>query len=92
MWWDSLAYGYFCGNKNRVHSDEEKNMQDVMFETLCQILKLDSEACQGAALHGLGHLVHPDTEKVIRAWIAEHPDLPEEDVDYAEDCIAGRIM
>jgi hypothetical protein len=92
MWWDSLCYDYCCGNKDKVLSDEQRKMQDVMFETLSQILDLDREECQGAALHGLGHLRHPDTESLIRAWIAKHPELSEDELNYAEGCIRGDIM
>lgn len=51
MWWDSLCYDWHCGNRNREVGGEDLQMQDVMFETLASILALDSEICQGAALH-----------------------------------------
>ena len=60
MWWDSLCYDWHCGNRSRANGGEDQAMQDVMFETLARILELDSPRCQGDALHGLGHLHHPD--------------------------------
>lgn len=69
MWWDSLAYDWHCGNRSRANGGEDELMQDVMFETLSKILELDSATCQRAALHGLGHLHHPDTEPLIRRYI-----------------------
>ncbi|MBA3857498.1 MAG: hypothetical protein C0507_11375 [Cyanobacteria bacterium PR.3.49] len=70
MWWDSISGTYNIGRRTHTTSEDDRKIQDVMFETLTKILYLESEECQGAALHGLGHLRHPNTEKVIRDWIA----------------------
>jgi len=69
MWWDGLCYDWHMGRRSRANGGEDQLMQDVMFETLSKILDLDSEACQKAALHGLGHLRHPSTETVIRGFL-----------------------
>ena len=58
-------------------------MQDVIFETLSDLLKSDSTTCQGAALHGLGHLHHPKTPELINAYLAEHVSLDKEWKAYA---------
>ena len=58
-------------------------MQDVMFETLSRILELDSPTCQGAALHGLGHLHHPDTEQLIRRYIERNKSIDPALREYA---------
>jgi len=83
MWWDSLCYDWHCGNKKRSRGGEDLAMQDVMFETLTEILALDSEVCQGAALHGLSHLHHPATEELIQNYLKMHPSLNEEWRDAA---------
>ena len=83
MWWDLLAGDYSTGSRNRASSDEDRRMQDVMFDTLCQILDLGSEECQGAALHGLNHLRHPETDKAIHKWIRAHPELSAGDIEHA---------
>lgn len=84
MWWDSICWHlWHRGRKDRQRGGEESSMQDVMFETLVQILALGSENCQGAALHGLGHLHHPATEKVIEDYMRRHPDLADEAKAYA---------
>ena len=75
MWWDSLCYDWHCGNRNRERGGEDKRLQDVHFETLAQILSVDSEICQEAALHGLGHLHHPDTPALIDLYIEKHSRL-----------------
>ena len=92
MWWDFLADGYRDGYRHQTTSEEDRRMQDAMFETLTKILQLDNEECQGAALHGMGHLLHPKTKAVIRSWIATQPDLSEDDLKYAEACILGEIL
>jgi hypothetical protein len=83
MWWDSLCYDWHCGNRAREWGGEDELMQDVMFQTITAILALDSDLCQRAALHGLGHLHHPETENLIQRYIAEHPTLTKEQLEYA---------
>ena len=65
MWWDSFCYGWHGGNRKRSRGGDDLLMQDGMFETLSRILALESDICQGAALHGLSHLHHPKTETII---------------------------
>lgn len=83
MWWDSLCYDWHCGIRRRERGGEDVELQDVFFQTLARILAIDSEACQKAALHGLGHLHHPQTREVIDKFIAEHPSLTPEQREYA---------
>jgi hypothetical protein len=83
MWWDSLCYDWHCGNRSRNLGGEDKAMQDVMFQTLSQVLDLPSEHCQGAALHGLSHLHHPDTEELIAQFLKRNPKLEERKRSYA---------
>jgi hypothetical protein len=83
MWWDSMCYDWQCGIRDRERGGEDLRMQDVMFETLAVILRLDSEPCQIAALHGLGHLHHPEPTALVHTFIAEHPALTAETKEYA---------
>ncbi len=83
MWWDALAYDWHCDNRNRTNGGEDLWMQDVMFETLKGILILPSGYCQVAALHGLGHLHHPETVEVIDAYLKQTPRLDPAIIDYA---------
>jgi hypothetical protein len=83
MWWDSLCYDWHCGYRKRERGGEDERMQDVIFQTLTAILALDSNICQRAALHGLGHLHHPETEDLIARYIARHPNLPKDQLQYA---------
>ena len=83
MWWDSLCYDWHCGNRNRERGGEDLELQDVYFQTLARVLAIDSETCQGAALHGLGHLHHPQTKELIDRFIDEHPSLTQVQTAYA---------
>jgi hypothetical protein len=83
MWWDSLCYDWHCGNRNRERGGEDLELQDVFFQTLAQVLAIDSWICQRAALHGLGHLHHPQTKELIERFIHQHPSLMEERNAYA---------
>ena len=83
MWWDSLCYDWHCDNRARANGGEDQAMQDVMFQTLARILELDSPRCQGDALHGLGHLHHPETEQLVERYIASHPAIAPEQKKYA---------
>jgi len=92
MWWDSLCYGWHCGNRNRARGGEDLSMQDVMFETLRKTLALDSEFCQSAALHGLGHLHHPETEQLVQQYLKQRPALDCELREYALAAARFQIM
>ena len=94
MWWDSEFRDFGCPHEVPHRDNDESEAQrlhQAMFETLTAILQLDSLDCKAAALHGLGHLQHSDTEKVIKAFLAAHPEL----VDwqgYALAAIEGDIL
>ena len=83
MWWDSMCYDWHCGNRKRERGGDDERMQDTFFETLSKLLSSASENCQGAALHGLGHLHHPHTPKLVERYIEEHPALTKEWKAYA---------
>jgi hypothetical protein len=92
MWWDSLAYDWHCGNRERSKGGEDEHMQDIIFETLKDILDLSAEECQAAALHGLGHLHHPGTADLIACYLERNPDIPAELREYAEAAAKFEIM
>jgi hypothetical protein len=83
MWWDSLCYDWHCGNRKRERGGEDLELQDIFFHTLANVLAIDSWICQGAALHGLGHLHHPQTKELIERFVDERPSLTSEQKAYA---------
>lgn len=91
MFWDALAYGYSVPTRHPESDAEHRRVQNAMFAALQQILRIDSLACQLAALHGLGHLRHPETESAITKYLERNPDLSEENRKFALACITGEI-
>jgi hypothetical protein len=83
MWWDSMCYDWHSGNRNRESGGEDLDLQDMLFHALAEVLAIDSWICQGAALHGLGHLHHPDSKELIERFVEEHPSLTQEQKAYA---------
>jgi hypothetical protein len=92
MWWDSLCYSWHCGNRKRERGGEDLELQDIYFQTLAKVLVIDSWICQGAALHGLGHLHHPDTRALIKQYIDEHPHLTKEQLTYAQAAARFEVL
>ena len=84
MWWDAFCFDWECGIKRRARGGEDLKMQDVLFETLSEVLTLDSAICRGSALHGLEHLHHPETRMLIGTFLSDHPDLAMEWKDYLQ--------
>jgi hypothetical protein len=83
MWWDSLCYDWHCGNRKRERGREDLELQDILFQTLAEVLGIDSWICQGAALHGFGHLHHPQTQELVERFMDKHPSLTPEQKAYA---------
>lgn len=92
MWWDSFCYDWHCGNRKRERGGEDLLLQDAMFQTLSRILSLDSGTCQAAALHGLGHLHHPDTVNLVARYIQARPSLGKELKEYAVAASQFKIL
>lgn len=92
MFWDALAYGYCVPTRHPESDVEDSRVQGAMFAALQQILAIDSVPCQLAALHGLGHLRHPNTEHVICLYLERNPILTTAHRSYALACITGDIQ
>lgn len=92
MWWDSMCFDWDCGNRNRDRGGEDLELQDTLFQTLTKVLRLDSLICQTAALHGLGHLHHPDTEALIGEFIKTHPSLTQDQIAYAQAAARFQVL
>jgi len=75
MWWDSLCNAWHRGHRNRERGGEDLELQDIFFQTLSKVLAINSWICQGAALHGLGHLHHPRTKELVNRYLDENPSL-----------------
>jgi hypothetical protein len=67
---------------------------DTVLDVLEETLKLDSEPCQWAALHGLGHahMVAPEVvTPIVDRWLRRHRGAPQELRSYAESARIGMV-
>jgi hypothetical protein len=90
MWWDMIASPLERGPSGASGVADAPEVRRVMFEVVCEILEIEAEPCQRAALHGLNHLRNPNTPAVIREWLDRHPTLDPKLRDYADEC--GRFV
>jgi hypothetical protein len=100
MWWDLLLHGFWTidrpvfrgtyrGDASKLDTDS-RIMLDAMFETLTRILSLPHAEAQRCALHGLGHLQHPDVHDTVQHYIdANKSDLP---LAWLKECRGGSVL
>ena len=82
MWWDWLIF----------HRQLTEREADAILAALTEILTLPSRDCWHSALHGLGHLDHPDKSERIEEFLREHPNLSNDDRAYARMAAAGDVL
>ena len=103
MWWDLFLFSFWVDMdlKNgpgrtydiSVLNADERAVVDTAFATLTRVLGLPDLASQFAALHGLGHLHHPDVSGAVQAYIEKHADeFTPERLDWVQRCKDGRIQ
>jgi len=97
MWWDMILHTFWHiyystdDNYQRLSADG-KQMCDAMYQTLLKILVLDYPACQWSALHGLGHLSHPQVRETVQAFLDVHrSELNDDDLEWVQACRDGKI-
>jgi len=100
MWWDLLLHGFwtpprpfvpgtYMGDASKLDA-ESLVLLEAMFETLKRILDLPHTETQRCALHGLGHLQHPDVRDTVQHYIdANKSDLP---LAWLEECRDGIVQ
>ena len=102
MWWDFLAKSFwenlhFNGSVAegdlRYLNEQQKTLLDSMFETLSRILGLPDHRSQECALHGLGHLHHPDSPVIVQHWLDKHrQELSLDAIHWVEQYRDGTVM
>lgn len=87
MWWDMIAFPMEepAASDADAFPDAAK-VHQVLFEVVRDILEIEAEPCQRAALHGLNHLRHPDAPALIRDWLNRHPAVDPKLAKYANEC------
>ena len=89
MLWDSIAYDYYCGNRDPDKQPEDARVQDTMLEALKGMLASDHPETQKGALHGLGHLSHRDSARAIRTFLSSDRNLDGAVRTYAGEVLEG---
>ncbi len=100
MWWDMLLNTLELRKRPEEYrsgratlTEDEEQIIDAIFRTLCRILDLDHKGCQWAAIHGMGHLYHPSMQVRTQEYLEKYRDqLSEEDVLWIEAARQNRIM
>ena len=100
MWWDLILHGFWDssrpvisgtlrGDPSKLDS-EFRLLLDVLFETLTRILEIPNQASRRSALHGLGHLYHPQVHDVVQQFIDTNPQGFS--LKWLEQCRDGDVM
>lgn|ERR1700687_783707 len=102
MWWDWVASNFweqlrFTDNISKGHvaslNQEQKMLLDAMLQTLSRTLALSDKRAQQYALHGLGHLHHPDVRNTVQRHLdKQRNELPLDAVRWVETCRDGTVM
>jgi hypothetical protein len=100
MWWDLILHGFwdssrpvvpgtYRGDASRLDSDS-RVLLDALFDTLAQILAIPNRASQQSALHGLGHLYHPNVRDTVQRFIDTDPTRFS--LQWLEQCRDGNVL
>jgi hypothetical protein len=92
MLWDSIAYGYCCGNRHPDSDAEDARVQDAMFEALVSMLRSDHPETLRGAIHGLGHLEHREGNRVLRELLSSSRALGPAVRQYAAQVLEGHFQ
>jgi hypothetical protein len=100
MWWDLILHGFWDSSRPVIAGTwrgdaskldaESRVLLDVLFETLTGILAIPNHASQLSALHGLGHLYHPQVHDAVQRFIDTNP--PGFSLKWLEQCRDCNVM
>ncbi len=82
LWWDVVT----------AWTGHDPDFNNALLMTMSEVLQLPSLACQKSALHGLGHLAHPQRPNVIGRYLETNPDLDVGTVAYARAAQEGMVL
>jgi N-acetylglutamate synthase-like GNAT family acetyltransferase len=85
MWWDMVI------DQIHWHEPGAAELRQAIFEILCDILDLDDGHCQECALHGLGHLDHPQRSARVQRFI-DQCEPAEWRMEWLEQCRDGTVL
>jgi hypothetical protein len=77
--------------RDRSEADQT-SIRAAFFELFTRLLEHPAPVAQYAALHGLGHLEHPDREATIDRYLADNPWMDPDQRDYALAARRGDVL
>ena len=102
MWWDYVCTSFWnertyakkiAAEEYGLLDESDRQLVDAMFETLCEILRIDNGLCQAAALHGLGHVHHPGVRSIVQKYMDTHAvGMTLDETRWLESCRDGVAM
>jgi len=102
MWWDHICSSFWFeqtyernlpAEDYNLLGEQDRELVDAMFGTLVKILKLDDDRTKSCALHGLGHLHHPEVPSVVQEFInTGATGLSPAALSWLEECRDGTVM
>ncbi len=106
MWWDIILHDFWAyygeanpGGRPPLIEDytkltqDQQQLLDAIYRTLIKILSIDHRGCQFCALHGFGHLYHPEGSAVVQHYIDTHStQLSPEDLLWVQACRDGNVI
>ncbi|MBZ5675886.1 MAG: hypothetical protein LAP61_16715 [Acidobacteriia bacterium] len=96
MLWHAIGMEFWFEISRRLTSSlssEDSQKLDDMFEVLREMLLSPHGLCQHFALHGLGHVRHPDGRRVIQEYMDRlGPDVSPSRRLWMEQCRDGTVM
>lgn len=77
----------------REFREQTRPLIDTAFQILREILEIGEPRCETCAIHGLGHLLHPDKPALIQKYIDQHRgSLDAGFLEWLEECRNGAMM
>jgi hypothetical protein len=83
---------YMSDTRVTRHGDDARRVCQALLDAFGEMLRSGHDATRTAALHGLGHLAHPDRADVIRDFVQANPGLDPELREYAERAMVGDVL
>jgi len=99
MWWD-IVCGSFCTHHAYFErapfnppTEDAVRIHDELLDTLERVLSISEAQSSTCALHGLGHICHSESARVVQQYIDTHKgELTESDVRWAIKCRDGTVL
>lgn len=89
-WWGFFAIGLSWTGK--YTKEEGAIISQIHFETVVEVLMMNSLDCQKSAISGISWIKHPEKEAVLRQYLDDNPEHPAWIREYAEAAIEGKIL